>query len=286
MARITRFPLKIFGSTAPGTDIEQFGSAQFTGIPNYTTDPTVIQALPTWGTGWSSAIVTADKAPYKQDVNAVDYVTTLALCYLMQQGIPEWDANTTYYLSGNPSYVQWNAGSIYLSLQDGNIGNVPPVTASNAFWKWMDPQELIPSGNTVNTLPRISNTAPGVGPGGSMLVVDSHVSDNNTNIIISLPLQFPDATIQSTAVAEAHVATRQVFTAGSGTYTTPTGCRQIIIRVLAGGGGGSGGGATGTNGGDGVDSTFGTITAHHGAHGAGGSPGTGGAGGTGAAGIV
>src|SRR5215831_3587900 len=35
--------------------------------------------------------------------------------------------------------------------------------------------------------------------------------------------------------------TRQIFTsAGSGTYTTPAGCRAILVEVVGGGGGGGG----------------------------------------------
>ena len=38
--------------------------------------------------------------------------------------------------------------------------------------------------------------------------------------------------------------TVQVFTSGSGTYTTPTGCKAIWVRLVGGGGGGECDGAT------------------------------------------
>jgi hypothetical protein len=63
------------------------------------------------------------------------------------------------------------------------------------------------------------------------------------------------------------LATRtvQVFTSGSGTYTTPTGCKAISIRCVGGGGGGA---ASATNSGTGGgNSTFGAITANGGAGG-------------------
>src|SRR5258708_3264838 len=57
--------------------------------------------------------------------------------------------------------------------------------------------------------------------------------------------------------------TRQTFNSGSAaTYTTPAGCRQLRIRMIAGGGGGSGSGLS--NGGDGTDganSIFNSINA-------------------------
>jgi len=52
--------------------------------------------------------------------------------------------------------------------------------------------------------------------------------------------------------------TIQIFTAGSGTYTTPVGCSYIIVKMVGGGGGGGGTGAGASNGSAGGDSTFGT----------------------------
>jgi hypothetical protein len=57
-------------------------------------------------------------------------------------------------------------------------------------------------------------------------------------------------------------ATRQVFTSGSGTYTTPAGATRINLRMVGGGGGGGGvGTANQTAGGAGGDTTFSTLTA-------------------------
>lgn len=59
--------------------------------------------------------------------------------------------------------------------------------------------------------------------------------------------------------------TQQIFTSGSGTYTTPTSPRTPIyirVRMVGGGGGGGGSGsAGGASGGDGGDTTFDTLTA-------------------------
>jgi hypothetical protein len=53
--------------------------------------------------------------------------------------------------------------------------------------------------------------------------------------------------------------TRQIFTTGSGTYTTPTGCQKIIVKMQGAGGGG---GARTTNSGSvGGDTTFNSIVA-------------------------
>ncbi|MCA6114253.1 hypothetical protein J6524_04825 [Bradyrhizobium sp. WSM 1738] len=52
--------------------------------------------------------------------------------------------------------------------------------------------------------------------------------------------------------------TTQVFTSGSGTYTTPANCLWIEIELVGGGGGGAGSGTTPGNGGNGGATTWGT----------------------------
>lgn len=137
MAKLARVTNLTFGATAPTDTIEQFGSA-VASTPNYTTDPALIQALSAWGDGWTSAIVSGNKAPYVQDMNAVLYVLSYQLSYLFQEGIPEWDSGTTYYIN---SVVQDNVGGgqWFKSLQNANLNNTPPVSSSNAFWSWINP---------------------------------------------------------------------------------------------------------------------------------------------------
>lgn len=63
------------------------------------------------------------------------------------------------------------------------------------------------------------------------------------------------------------VPSEQKMTSGSSaTYTTPAGCRQIVVRMAAGGGGGCGSGTSGTGGagGNGTDTSFNSIVAAHG----------------------
>lgn len=72
--------------------------------------------------------------------------------------------------------------------------------------------------------------------------------------------------------------TRQVFLSGSGTYTTPTGARQLRVRTVGGGGGG--GASQVNNGAAGVATVFGGASAAGGSGGAHGTAALGGAGGT------
>lgn len=68
------------------------------------------------------------------------------------------------------------------------------------------------------------------------------------------------ATISNAGVITIKPPTRQVFTGGTGTYTTPAGVAWLRVRMVGGGGGGSANGAGGgANGSSGTASTFGTA---------------------------
>jgi hypothetical protein len=72
--------------------------------------------------------------------------------------------------------------------------------------------------------------------------------------------------------------TTQVFTSGSGTYTTPAGVLWLEVELIGGGGGGGAGGTGGNNGTGGTATTLGTLTGNGGSGGIQGA--AGGAGGT------
>ena len=129
-SKIVRKTAKLFGVSAGATDVEEFASKQTTGSLVYSIDPAAIQTA-AWLLGWVSSIYEGTFAPYYQDRNAVDLVIFYQIAYLLQAGIPEWDSGTAYFLD---SVVQ-SGGSVYLSLADSNLNNVPPSGASNAYWQ-------------------------------------------------------------------------------------------------------------------------------------------------------
>ena len=89
-----------------------------------------------------------------------------------------------------------------------------------------------------------------------------------------------DLTVAQTA-AMFSLPTIQTFTSGSGTYTTPSNCRWIRVRLVGGGGGGGGGGASAGGGSTGGNTTFGTsLLSGSGGNGGGMGSGSGGAGGS------
>jgi hypothetical protein len=134
MSKIPRKKVIIYGNNALTEDISQFGSAAANGgVPIDTIDPEIIQALNAWDTGWRNAVVQDQSgnpyAPRFDDFNALQYYNTYHLAYLMQQGIPEWDTNTTYYLY---SLCLYSDGNLYQSLINNNIGNIP---TNQSYWK-------------------------------------------------------------------------------------------------------------------------------------------------------
>ena len=132
MSKIVRKTAQIFAQNAISTDIEQFASMVVTGSPNYSNDPDVIQSLSAWGEGWTAAL-TVNNTEFKQDRNAVDYVASYQIAYILQQAIPGWDSGTTYYTN---SIVQYG-GQLFQSLVDSNLNNTPPSSSSNTYWKNM-----------------------------------------------------------------------------------------------------------------------------------------------------
>lgn len=118
MAKITRAFQKIFGSTAAVNTIAKFGSL-FAGSPSFTTDPTVIQSLSNYLTGWFGALIDGN-AMAVEDRNAIDFLYARQLAYLFQAGIAEWDSSTTYYIG---SMASDGLGKFYYSIIDDNLNN-------------------------------------------------------------------------------------------------------------------------------------------------------------------
>lgn len=123
MSKITRYTQKLFGSTAGPNQIAEFGSLA-AGTPNRysgsTVTPALIQALGNYLSGWEAS-VEGGFSPAIEDMNSLFYLLSYQTAYLLQQGVPEWDAGTTYYIG---SIVQDGSGNIYTSLTNTNLNNV------------------------------------------------------------------------------------------------------------------------------------------------------------------
>lgn len=123
MAKLPRVTNKLFAENAATDDIGQFGSAN-AGTKLNTSDVTTIQALPAWKEGWKPAVVGNNRYPAMQERNGVDKVFSYQIDYMLQQGIPEYDAGTTYYKGSIIKSLDTESKPVlYNSLIDNNVGN-------------------------------------------------------------------------------------------------------------------------------------------------------------------
>lgn len=84
-----------------------------------------MQSLDAWRLGWAAATV-GTKSPALEDMNSLFYIAFYQLAYLMQQGVPEWNADTNYFQNQMVS----SGGDIYISLVDNNL-NVAVSNTNN-----------------------------------------------------------------------------------------------------------------------------------------------------------
>ncbi len=134
---ITRAALTLFGESGAGTNFAQFGS-QAAGTPLKTKSITSIQALAAWVNGWQDAVALG-QAPYLEDMNGAMYVSFYEMCYMLQEGIPEWDTDTTYFIGG--IVKKPGTALVYRSLVDDNVGQALPNDGeSDANWAFVSLQ--------------------------------------------------------------------------------------------------------------------------------------------------
>jgi len=201
MARIPRKFRKIFASAASNNG--QFGSGQ-AGTKILSSDPDVIQALPAYETGWNSATLGSRMFPALEEMQSQGFLDSRDIAYLYQEGIPEYNAQTSYY---QYSIVK-KAGTyeLYGSIIDDNLGNPLPVAVNNANWKFLVDLSLpnntpygvsTNSGNAyaVTTTPTITTL-----PVGKLLLVKFNAANTgaatlNPNASTDIPLRVNNAAL-------------------------------------------------------------------------------------------
>jgi hypothetical protein len=126
MAALTRVIQKIFASSA-GTDQRAKIGSKFAGTPAFTTDPTEMQSFSNYLEGWFSVAI-GGAAPTIEDMNALCYLLTYQLAYILQNGVPEWLSTETYYTG---DIVFYN-GYLFVCSQDTNLNHNP--STANTWW--------------------------------------------------------------------------------------------------------------------------------------------------------
>ena len=150
MAKLARVLGKVFAGSAPLDEIGQFGSA-LAGNPKNTQDVATIQSLPAYSEGWGKGVISSRNYPPIEEVNGVLKTISYQTCYLLQEGIPEYDSNTEY---SNTSIVKSISGTrlnFYVSLQNNNIGH--PLS-DTTYWA----QATLNTGRNVGEI--ITSTIP------------------------------------------------------------------------------------------------------------------------------
>jgi len=123
-SKIVRRTLIQFGTTVnPASEIGQFGG--YTTL-DFSGDVGIMQSGTAWSRGWFGETINTNR-PFIQDMNSISFVYGYMLSYIMQMGIPEWDAGTTYYLNS----ICQIAGQIYISLIDNNLNNNPGTSPTD-----------------------------------------------------------------------------------------------------------------------------------------------------------
>jgi hypothetical protein len=135
MAKLSRYFLTIFGASGPTDDFEKFGSAR-AGAPIKTKDIPTIQQLAAWATGLKAGIITDNRAPFLESMNAILYLVSFMQAYMFQEGLPEWDSQTTYYTGS----IVKKAGTreLYISRTDNNLNQALPTKTDNASWTYFN----------------------------------------------------------------------------------------------------------------------------------------------------
>lgn len=130
MARYPRITGKVFGRTASASgddpQIGEFGSA-LTGQYNGTGDVSVIQGNSAWDNGFISCVTPTNQYPPLPEMTGFGKVLSQQICYLLQQGVAEYDSGTEYY-TGN--WCSYN-GNLYIAKSDGFSNKLPTNTT---YW--------------------------------------------------------------------------------------------------------------------------------------------------------
>lgn len=125
MPALPRKTQKIFGSSlTPSGNIAVWGSLA-AGSPAYSSDLSVIQSS-AWLQGLNDALI-GNRSPAQEDLNALFFTLTQQIAYLLESGVPEWDASTTYYTN---QICRVNA-VLFVSLSNTNVGNDPTTDTNN-----------------------------------------------------------------------------------------------------------------------------------------------------------
>ena len=130
MARITRKQQKIFAESATNNGV--FGSLQENN-PTYSNDPDTIQGRPAYAQGWTDATYSSELLPPLEEFQALQYLFSRQIAYLLQDGVAEWNTATPYYKGSIVKTISGTNIKLFRSLADNNTGNQTTDTSKWAL---------------------------------------------------------------------------------------------------------------------------------------------------------
>ena len=182
MAKLPRIAQKIFCGNAQPTETAVFGTMK-TSSPQYTSDVKTLMSSAAYGQGWSSA-VEENFAPFLEELNGVQKGLSQQTGYILQEGIPEYDSETTYYKGAIVKVVDGINYLIYWCIVDETLG-VDPTNTDN--WKFLYSSGIQNLINMEQVLSRSTSKYP-----SSKAVYDAtQASGNPTGTIIAWPTTTP-----------------------------------------------------------------------------------------------
>lgn len=206
MAKIPRWFQKIFAVDAVNNGV--FGSAA-DGTKVLTDSLATIQSKPAYSNGWLDAVIGAKKFPPLEEFQSLHYMTTTQLAYLFENGIPEYDSQTTYYQ--NSIVRKTGTYELYGSITDNNVGNALPNATSDANWQFLQDlslQNAVPYGVAAGTNTYTVTTNPVVNAlFTGMLVLVKFANANtgaatiNVNSTTDVPIVLDAAALQGSEIA-------------------------------------------------------------------------------------
>lgn len=118
MAKLPRKTQKIFASGASNNGV--FGSAA-DNTKILSNDLATIQSKAAYESGWDTAVIGDKKFPPLEEFQSLQYMWSTQLAYMFENGIPEYDAGTTYYVYS----IVRKTGTyeLYGSKTNNNLGN-------------------------------------------------------------------------------------------------------------------------------------------------------------------
>lgn len=193
MARLAKVSQPLFGGnlTAADQEVAVFGTMK-TADPVYTVDMPTLMGSAAYAGGWADA-VEVGYAPFMEEMNGVQYGFSYQIAYVMQEGIPEWDSETTYFKGSIAKLVSGSGFKLYNSKTDSNKGNLLTDTSNwelvyDTAAAYTANRALVSNANGKVAVSSVTSTELGYLSGITSQVVES----NKMQVVQTLPAN-PDA---------------------------------------------------------------------------------------------